>query len=68
MHIMFNLSSLVFDPALVSLALTYVISLGGMLQFCVRQSAEVESLVSTGDCFTNRKDSSLLHRWCQLRE
>ena len=35
-----------FSPELISLAITYVVSLGGMLQFCVRQSAEVESLVS----------------------
>ena len=40
-----------------SLALTYVISLGGMLQFCVRQSAEVESLVSTDTDNTDHEDS-----------
>ena len=34
------------NPALVSLSLTYIISLAGMLQYVVRQSAEVESIVS----------------------
>lgn len=34
------------NPGLVGLALTYAISLNGMFQFCVRQSAEVESLVN----------------------
>ena len=34
------------NPGLVGLALTYVVSLGGMLQFCIRQSAEVENVVS----------------------
>ena len=34
------------NPALVGLSLTYIISLAGMLQYVVRQSAEVESIVS----------------------
>ena len=34
------------DPALVGLSLAYVLSLAGVLQYVVRQSAEVESLVS----------------------
>ena len=34
------------DPGLVGLALTYAISLSGMFQYCVRQSAEVENIVS----------------------
>ena len=35
------------DAALVGLALTYITSLIGMLQYVVRQSAEVENVVST---------------------
>ena len=35
------------DPGVVGLALAYTISLAGMFQFCVRQSAEVENLVSS---------------------
>ena len=35
------------DAALVGLALTYITSLMGMLQYTVRQSAEVENIVST---------------------
>ena len=35
------------NPGLVGLALTYVVSLGVMLQFCIRQSAEVENVVSS---------------------
>ena len=34
------------NPALVGLSLTYLISLAGLLQYAVRQSAEVESIVS----------------------
>jgi hypothetical protein len=34
------------DPALLGLGLTYTISLAGMFQFCVRQSTEVENVVS----------------------
>ena len=33
------------SAGLVGLALTYTISLSGMFQFCVRQSAEVENIV-----------------------
>ena len=33
------------NAGLVGLALTYAISLNGTFQYCVRQSAEVESLV-----------------------
>ena len=35
------------NAGLVGLALTYAVSLNGIFQVCVRQSAEVESLVST---------------------
>ena len=35
------------DQSFSGLALTYVVALSGLLQFCVRQSAEVESLVSS---------------------
>ena len=35
------------DAALVGLALTYITSLVGMLQYAVKQSAEVENVVST---------------------
>ena len=38
---------LALNASLVGLALTYVISLNGLFQYCVRVSAEVESLVST---------------------
>ena len=34
------------DPALVGLSLTYITSLIGMFQYAVRQSAEVENIVS----------------------
>ena len=34
------------NAALAGLALTYSITLSGMFQFCLRQSSEVESLVS----------------------
>ena len=34
------------DPALVGLSLTYITSLIGNLQYAVRQSAEVENIVS----------------------
>ena len=34
------------NPALVGLSLTYIISLAGLLQYAVRQSTEVESIVS----------------------
>lgn len=34
------------DPPLVGLALTYSLSLNGMFQYCIRQSAEVENYVS----------------------
>lgn len=34
------------SPSLVGLALAYSISLSGMFQYCMRQSAEVENLVS----------------------
>ena len=34
------------NAGLVGLSLTYVISLNGLFQYCVRVSAEVESLVS----------------------
>ena len=43
----------ILGPSLASLALTYVVSLGGLLQLC---SAEVESLVSTVDCCINLDD------------
>lgn len=33
------------DPSLVGLSLAYIITLTGMLQYCVRISAEVENLV-----------------------
>lgn len=33
------------NAALIGLALTYAVSLNGMFQYCVRQSAEVENLV-----------------------
>lgn len=33
------------SPGLIGLALSYAISLNGMFQFCIRQSAEVESYV-----------------------
>ena len=39
-------NNLALDAALVGLALTYAITLNGMFQYCVRQSGEVESLVS----------------------
>lgn len=42
----FHLTFAVFDPALIGLALTYTISLTGMFQYTVRQSAEVENIVS----------------------
>ena len=35
------------DAGVIGLALAYTISLAGILQFCVRQSAEVENIVST---------------------
>ena len=35
------------NAGLVGLSLTYAISLNGLFQFCIRESAEVESLVST---------------------
>ena len=35
----------VLNPGFVGLALTYALSLTGLFQYCVRQSAEVESLV-----------------------
>ena len=38
------------NTALVGLSLTYIISLAGMLQYVVRQSAEVESIVSLTFC------------------
>ena len=34
------------DPALLGLALTYAVTLSGVLQYTVRQSAEVENLVT----------------------
>lgn len=34
------------DAGVVGLALAYTISLAGILQYCVRQSAEVENIVS----------------------
>ena len=34
------------DPALLGLGLTYTINLTGMFQYCVRQSTEVENIVS----------------------
>ena len=34
------------DPALLGLALTYAVTLGDLLQYTARQSAEVENLVS----------------------
>ena len=34
------------NAGLIGLALTYAVSLNGMFQYCVRQSAEVENLVS----------------------
>ena len=33
------------DPALLGLALTYAVTLGDLLQYTARQSAEVENLV-----------------------
>ena len=33
------------NAGLIGLALTYAVSLNGMFQYCVRQSAEVENLV-----------------------
>ena len=36
----------VFDPALIGLALTYTISVTSVFQFVVRQSTEVENIVS----------------------
>ncbi len=38
---------IVFDSGLIALALTYTTSLTGLFQYCVRESAEVESLVSS---------------------
>ena len=38
---------IVFDAGLIGLALTYTSSLTGLFQYCVRESAEVESLVSS---------------------
>ena len=34
------------DAGIVGLGLAYTISLAGILQYCVRQSAEVENIVS----------------------
>ena len=39
------------NPALVGLSVTYMISLAGLLQFAVGQSAEIESIVSF--CYYN---------------
>lgn len=39
-----NFSAL--DAGIIGLGLAYTISLAGVLQFCVRQSAEVENIVS----------------------
>ena len=37
------------NPALLGLGLTYTINLAGMFQYCVRQSTEVENIVSSFD-------------------
>ena len=37
--------NLALNAGLVGLALTYAVSLNGAFQFCIRQSAEVESFV-----------------------
>ena len=38
------------NAGLVGLGLTYTVSLAGMFQYCVRQSAEVENIVRDGMC------------------
>ena len=38
------------NVGLVGLGLTYTVSLTGMFQYCVRQSAEVENIVRDGMC------------------
>ena len=48
LHVILSCAGL--DAALVGLALTYITSLIGMLQYVVRQSAEVENVVSTFNC------------------
>ena len=57
---------LALNASLVGLALTYVISLNGLFQYCVRVSAEVESLVSTKAIIVIIF-YALLCRWFQLR-
>ena len=36
----------IFSPSTIGLAVTYTVSLSGMMQYCMRQSAEIESIVS----------------------
>ena len=43
--LVYLMSLLVLDPALIGLSLVYIVSLNGMLQYAVRLSAEVENLV-----------------------
>ena len=38
------------NAGLVGLGLTYTVSLAGMFQYCVRQSAEVENIVRDSMC------------------
>ena len=49
------------NAALVGLALTYISSLIGILQYTVRQSAEVENIVSRPTMF-----AASLHYECNL--
>ena len=45
-HVVFVPADSDLDPALLSLGLTYTISLAATFQFCIAQSAEVENIVS----------------------
>ena len=45
-HVVFVSADSDLDPALLSLGLTYTISLAATFQFCIAQSAEVENIVS----------------------
>ena len=50
------------DPALLGLGLTYTISLAGMFQYCVRQSTEVENIVSLAHSYVFREEFILRNK------
>ena len=56
-----------YSASLLGLALTYAVSLHGMFQYCVRQSAEVENIVSITNSNTFMT-KLLFQRWYQLKE